>query len=225
MAVMLDACRVDPKQETDACIIWLHGLGADGYDFVNVVPSLGLPSTHTIRFIFPHAPSQPVTINGGLVMPAWYDILGPDLDAMQDAVGIKKSEQAIKALLTQIMSQGIDSSRIILIGFSQGGALALHTALRFEAPLGGVVALSAYLPLHDAVMNERHLANQQIPIFMAHGFADPVVPYWVGQKSFQYLTSAGYSPSWHSYPIPHTVYLPELSDIGNWIIQRVGLKM
>jgi len=223
--VVLKAVNIEPKQKRDACVIWLHGLGADGYDFVHAVPSLGLSEPHSIEFIFPHAPPLPVTINGGFVMPAWYDILGPDLQAQQDAKGLKKSEEALKALLLRLMAEGVSSKRIILIGFSQGGALALYTALRFDHPLGGVAALSAYLPIHTELAKERHHANDQIPIFMGHGLVDPVVPYWVGKQSCSFLQTLGYAPLWHDYPIPHTVCLPELMTLGNWINQVYGSKL
>lgn len=214
---LLDVVKVEPKREADACVIWLHGLGADGHDFVNVIPNLGLSKNHGIRFIFPHAPKQPVTINGGLVMPAWYDIAAIDLDSAQDEVGLKKSEMALRGLLHQQTEQGIYSDRIVLMGFSQGGALALHTALRLDKPLAGVGVLSSYLPLHQQVEEEQCVENDTISIFMAHGFMDPVVPYWIGQKSFAMLEKLGYEPTWHAYAMPHTVCLQELSDIGQWL--------
>ncbi len=214
---LLDAEIIEPKNKADACVIWLHGLGADGHDFVDVVPSLGLPREHQIRFIFPHAPTMPITMNGGMVMPAWYDIGAIDLRAVQDEKGIRKSEGAIKALIEAQIQSGIKSERIILAGFSQGGALALHTALRYPRPLAGVMVLSAYLPLQELLAKEMHSVNSRIPLFMAHGFMDTVVSYWIGQQSCTHLQAAGFEVDWHSYPMAHTVSLSELHDIGVWI--------
>lgn len=214
---LLDAEIIEPNNKADACVIWLHGLGADGHDFVDVVPSLGLPREHQIRFIFPHAPTMPITMNGGMVMPAWYDIGAIDLRAVQDEKGIRKSEGAIKALIEAQIQSGIKSERIILAGFSQGGALALHTALRYPRPLAGVMVLSAYLPLQELLAKEMHSVNSRIPLFMAHGFMDTVVSYWIGQQSCTHLQAAGFEVDWHSYPMAHTVSLSELHDIGVWI--------
>lgn len=216
-ATLLAAEIIEPPSHASATVIWLHGLGADGYDFVDVVPSLGLPGNHDIRFIFPHAPKMPITMNGGMIMPAWYDIGAIDLRAVQDEQGIRKSEQAILRLIQAEMEKGISSQRILLVGFSQGGALALHTALRFTQPLAGAMVLSAYLPLQDLLQQDMHSANRQLPIFMAHGFMDTVVSYWIGQQSCTALQAAGYQVDWHSYPMAHTVSLTELHDIGAWI--------
>lgn len=218
----LEYLEVNPKGKPEACVVWLHGLGADGYDFVDVVPSLNLPEGHNIRFIFPHAPQRPITINAGMVMPGWYDILGLTMKDPHDEVGIKASEQLIFLLLQDIFATGIPSDRIILMGFSQGGALSLHSALRFPQRLGGVAALSAYLPLDSLLPQERHPANAALPIFMAHGMADPVVPYLMGLHASQQLEKLGYSVEWHAYPILHTVCMPELADISHWI-QRILL--
>lgn len=214
---LLDAEIIEPQNTADACVIWLHGLGADGHDFVDAVPSLGLPKDHRIRFIFPHAPVMPITMNAGMVMPAWYDIGAIDLRAAQDEVGIKKSEQAILALINDQLQKGIKSERIILAGFSQGGAMALHTALRYPQPLAGAIVLSAYLPLQDQLAEEKSEANAKLPLFMAHGFMDTVVSYWIGQQSCTHLQAAGFNVDWHSYPMAHTVILSELHDIGAWI--------
>lgn len=219
----LEAITIEPKSKANACIIWLHGLGADGSDFVDVVPHLGLPEHHAIQFIFPHAPHRPISINAGYVMPGWYDIVAIDANAPQDENGIKQSEQDLRGLINSAIKQRISPQRILLMGFSQGGALALHTALRFEQPLAGVGVLSAYLPLHDLVEKEKHQANQAIPIFMAHGLSDPIVPYRLGEQSFAWLQNAGYSPSWHAYPMEHTVCMQELMDIGNWIHRQLPL--
>lgn len=216
----LQSVEINPSDTPQACVIWLHGLGADGYDFVDAVPSLQLPQSKPIRFIFPHAPHRPITVNNGMVMPGWYDIKGLTLEDKHDEMGIKASEQLLHLLLQDVIAAGIPSQHIILLGFSQGGALALHTALRFPQRLGGVGALSAYLPLDSLVPHEKHPANAQIPIFMAHGMADPVVPYFMGLNACQLLERLGYAVDWHVYPIQHTVCLPELSDIGQWI-QRI----
>lgn len=218
-----DAITIEPKQKADACIIWLHGLGADGGDFAGVVPSLGLADKHAIRFIFPHAPDRPVTLNAGYIMPAWYDIVAIDFRAPQDEKGIKESEKNLQALIHQQIKAGIPCKRILLMGFSQGGALALHTALRFEQPLAGVGVLSGYLPLHPTLAHEKHSANATIPIFMAHGTRDPVVPYVMGQQSFERLQQAGFNPVWHPYPMEHTVCIQELIDIGQWINHQLPL--
>ncbi|MFI4938133.1 MAG: alpha/beta hydrolase [Candidatus Berkiellales bacterium] len=222
--MLLPAIKVEPRGKADASIIWLHGLGADGHDFVDAIPGLGLPLDHGIKFIFPHAPKRPVTINGGMVMPAWFDIAAIDLDARQDEEGIRMAEGALNALIAEVLQEGIHAKRIILIGFSQGGALALHTALRSSEPLGGVAGLSTYLPLHSHLAKENITANKQIPIFMAHGMMDPVVPYWIGQKSYACLQGAGFSPEWYAYPMVHTVCLPELKDLGQWIQRHLTLQ-
>lgn len=218
-SLLSEAIVVEPKVSTDACVIWMHGLGADGYDFADVVPSLKLPHDHRIRFIFPHAPSIPVTINGGYVMPAWYDIQAIDIGALQDSKGIHRSAGQIEEMVKQLIAQGVQSQRIMLIGFSQGGAMALHTALRFGESLAGVAALSAYLPLHDQLKNEIDKANSQVPIFMAHGLEDNVVPYTLGLQSCEHLKSLGLKVDWHTYSMAHTVCLPELEALGHWIRQ------
>lgn len=215
---MQKAIVIEPKVKADACVIWLHGLGADGNDFVDAVPLLSLPQNHTIRFIFPHAPKLPVSINAGMIMPAWYDIIALDLEGAQDEKGIRLSEQSIKKMITDVIEEGISPARIFLLGFSQGGALALHTALRYEKLLGGVASLSGYLPLHPFLAKEINVINKQLPIFMAHGFMDPVVSYWMGQKSLACLQGAGFQVDWHSYPIMHTISVPEMHDLGNWIL-------
>ena len=216
MSQALNAVIVEPKQPANACVIWLHGLGADGHDFEDVIPSLHLPATHRIRFIFPHAPAIPVSLNNKMIMPAWFDIFGLGGDSLQDEAGIRKSEGWLKGVLNDLIAEDIPSEKIFLVGFSQGGALALHTALRFEKPLAGVAGLSTYLPLHENLANEQNKANQFISIFLAHGLMDPVVSYWMGQKSLAYLKDAGYDPLWHDYPIAHTVCLPELQSLGRW---------
>lgn len=200
-------------------IIWLHGLGADGQDFVPIVDELSLPVA--VRFIFPHAPQQPVTINGGYVMRAWYDIAQPTIDAQQDESGIRASQQAIDALIAQEVARGIAPDHIFLAGFSQGGAVALHTALRQTVPLAGVLALSCYLPLADTTPNEALASTRITPIFMAHGRNDTIVPYGLGLASRDTLTKLGYAVKWHEYTMQHSVCEPELRDIETWLKQQI----
>jgi phospholipase/carboxylesterase len=219
MGMVFDAITIEPNKKADAVVIWLPGLGADGYDFVDAVPSLGLGQDHSIRFIFPHAPSQPVTLNNNFVMPAWYDIFALEFNAPEDEKGIKQAEEILGKLIDSVITQGIASTRIFLLGFSQGGALAIHTALRFNKPLAGVGVLSGWLPLRSLLLKEQHVANANIPIFMGHGSQDPLVPEKMGQYSYKLITEAGHEVDWHSYPMEHTVCLPELKDIGKWIQQ------
>ncbi|MBS0286421.1 MAG: carboxylesterase [Proteobacteria bacterium] len=218
----LQAITIEPATKADACIIWLHGLGANGHDFEGVINELGLETTHAIRFIFPHAPALSVTLNGGYVMPAWYDIFAIDFDAPEDEIGIRCAQIEINALIEKNLDEGIESSRIILMGFSQGGALALHTAIRFGKPLGGVGVLSGYLPLHRIFDKEIHAANQELSIFMAHGLVDDVVPFSMAELSLACLQAAGFNPAWHTYPMPHGICLQELQDIGKWINQQLS---
>jgi phospholipase/carboxylesterase len=205
-----------------ACVIWMHGLGADGNDFVPVVKELGLPEDLPIRFIFPHAPMRAVTINAGHVMRAWYDILSLDgVDRRGDETGIRQSQVAIEALIAKEVSRGMARERIVLAGFSQGGAIALQTALRHKEKLAGVLALSTYLPLADSLAAEAAPANKNIPIFMAHGSHDPVIAMAMAIKSRDFLSSLSYEVDWHEYAIPHSVSMQEISDIGRWLRQRI----
>ena len=204
-------------------IIWLHGLGADGHDFVPVADQLKLPVA--VRYVFPHAPMRPVTVNGGFVMRAWYDItqLAPPgtglakSDTHQDAAGINASQALIETLLAQEVAQGTAPKNIFLAGFSQGGAVALHTALRQSNPLGGVLALSTYLPLAHSAVDEIHQSTVATPIFMAHGRNDPVIPYAMGSESKELLLKLGYAVEWHEYPMQHSVCDAELHDIEKWL--------
>jgi phospholipase/carboxylesterase len=199
-------------------IIWLHGLGADGSDFAPIADELKLPVP--VRFIFPDAPLRPVTINGGMVMRAWYDIAAPDIDARQDAEGIRASQSLIEELVDREVEQGIAQGSIFLAGFSQGGAVALHTALRQTVPLAGVLALSTYLPLADRAEDEALAATRNTPIFMAHGRSDPLIPCALGQNSRDALLGLGYTVEWHEYPMPHSVCEEELRDIGDWLSRQ-----
>jgi phospholipase/carboxylesterase len=199
-------------------IIWLHGLGADGSDFAPIADELKLPVP--VRFIFPDAPLRPVTINGGMVMRAWYDIAAPDIDARQDAEGIRASQSLIEELVDREVEQGIAQGNIFLAGFSQGGAVALHTALRQTVPLAGVLALSTYLPLADRAEDEALAATRNTPIFMAHGRSDPLIPCALGQNSRDALLGLGYTVEWHEYPMLHSVCEEELRDIGDWLSRQ-----
>ena len=204
----------DPKHT----IIWLHGLGADGHDFVPIVPELQLPDTIAVRFIFPHAPSRPVTINGGMVMPAWYDIKGMENIAdKEDREGMEASRDLVLELVAQEAERGVAPGKIVLAGFSQGGAVVLHTALRAEQRFAGVMALSTYLPFSSQASTENTGVNENTPLFMAHGTLDPVVPVQLGEASMRALVGLGYSPSWHTYTIPHSVSPEEITDISNWL--------
>ena len=200
-------------------IIWLHGLGADGHDFVPIADELELPVA--VRYIFPHAPMRPVTINGGFVMRAWYDIASQSMDAQQDAAGIRASHSLVEELIAREVAQGIAPRNIFLAGFSQGGAIALHTALRQAVPLGGVLALSTYLPLAEAVARELLDQSKATPIFMAHGRNDPVVPYALGVFSRDALQEFGYAVEWHEYAMQHSVCEEELRDIANWLGEKI----
>ena len=203
-------------------VIWLHGLGADGNDFAAMVPQLDLRGCPPIRFIFPHAPSMPVTVNGGYVMPAWYDIVGANLVDRQDAAGIQKSEKAIVALIEQEVARGIPYERIVLAGFSQGCAMALHTGLRLPHRLAGIMALSGYLPLADRFPSERHTANAHTPVFIAHGTQDPVVILKRGEDSRDALKALGHPVQWHTYPMQHSVHPQEIVDIAAFLKQVLG---
>jgi phospholipase/carboxylesterase len=214
MTALLPNIQIESAPNPSAAVIWLHGLGADGRDFAALVPELDLSGCPAIRFIFPHAPSMPVTINGGYVMPAWYDIRGADLTSRQDEAGIRASEQAIAALIAREIARGIPAKNIVLAGFSQGCAMALHTGLRFPQALAGIMALSGYLPLAEHFAAERAPANAHTPIFMAHGNQDPVVDPARGAASRDLLTGLGYPVEWHSYPMPHSVHPHEVADIA-----------
>lgn len=197
-----------------AAVIWLHGLGADGNDFAAIVPELDLHDCPPIRFVFPHAPSMPVTLNGGYVMPAWYDILGGDMQRREDEAGIRRSASAIEALIAREVARGIASERIVLAGFSQGCAMVLHTGLRHRARLAGIMALSGYLPLAGSLAAEASAANRSLPIYMAHGTGDPMIPIARAQASRDALQALGYPVQWHDYPMQHSVHPRELQDIS-----------
>jgi len=218
---MLEYIEVNPEKKAQASIIWLHGLGANGDDFVPLVPQLKLPPDLAIRFIFPHAPTRPVTINFGYVMPAWYDIYSLNRDMQEDAEGIKQSSTAITQLIEQEKKLGIPSDKIILAGFSQGGAIALHTALHYPEKLAGVIALSTYVPLHKHFGLHTEKANSNTPIFMAHGEQDNIVPLEFAVLSKNLLQKSHYSVDWKTYPMAHSVSLEETKDIREFIIKNL----
>jgi phospholipase/carboxylesterase len=213
---LLDALEVGAERP-DYSIIWLHGLGADGYDFEPLVPELHFANKDRTRFVFPHAPHRPVSINAGMRMPAWYDIVGIDEHAPEDENGIRASAAQLEALIAQQQDRGVVPGRIVLAGFSQGGAVALHTALRHGARLAGVLALSTYLPLRENVAAEASDASRGMPIFMAHGVADPVVPLHLAERTRELLQQQGYSIAWHAYEMDHTVIPQEIDDISRWL--------
>ena len=214
----------DTGQNPSATVIWLHGLGADGFDFQPIVPQLGLPKDLSVRFIFPHAPTMPVTMNGGYIMPAWYDLYSlnvrnPDTDP-QDEQGIKRSAAAIRRLIQQENARGVSNDNIILVGFSQGGAMSLYTGLTMDKPLAGIMALSCYLPLHTTIEQDINPNTKTTPIFMAHGRQDPVVLHEYGKASAEFLQQLGYTVAWHEYDMEHTVCPDEVKAIGAWLKAR-----
>jgi len=198
-------------------IIWLHGLGADGHDFEAIVPELSLPASASYRFIFPHAPFQRITVNKGQVMRGWYDIRSADIDRQEDFEGINDSTLALMSLIEAEIERGIPAENIVIAGFSQGGAIALNTGLRYHTKLAGIMALSTYLPSHDAYPENAHEENKNTPIFMAHGEVDEVISYMIGEKTHQKLEAMGYPIEWHSYKIGHGVGPDELDDISKWL--------
>lgn len=220
MSTLLPHLTLETAPQPTSAVIWLHGLGADGHDFASLVPELDLQGCAPIRFLFPHAPSIPVTINNGYVMPAWFDILGMNGQGPKDEAGIRRSEASIRALIAQERGRGIAAERIVLAGFSQGCALALHTGLRFEERLAGIVALSGFLPLAEKIAAERHATNADTPVFMAHGSLDPVVRVERGADSRDTLTALGQPVQWHSYPMEHSLCAAEVADISAFL-QRV----
>jgi phospholipase/carboxylesterase len=215
----LEVIELQSGKNPTASLIVLHGLGADGTDFVPIAQELRLDSIGEVRFLFPHAPVMPVTINNGFEMPAWYDIFTPDLMRHEDAEGIARTELAIEALIAHEVARGIPARRIVLAGFSQGCAMTLHTGLRHPARLAGLIALSGYLPLADMLATERHPANFDTPIFMAHGTADPVVVLGRAEAARDALVALGHPVQWHTYPMPHSVHPREIADISTFLQQ------
>lgn len=213
---------IEPKsgKPADACVFILHGLGADGHDFEPLVPALGLPASANVRFIMPHAPRLPVTINGGMVMPAWYDILAMDLGRRVDETQLKASAERVQGLIQEQIDQGIDSQRVIMAGFSQGGAVAYHAALSFPQPLGGLLAMSSYFATADSIVLAE--ANKQIPVEVQHGSFDPIVPESLGKSGADRLSSLGYAVNYRQYSMAHSLCPQQVSDIGRWLLQRLS---
>ena len=215
---LLPCIEIEPDTPADAAVIWLHGLGADGNDFVPIVPELRLPDNMAVRFVFPNAPSIPVSINGGFVMPAWYDILALDVERKVDHSQLLASAEKIRLLIDRETDRGISSQRIVLAGFSQGGAVSYQTALTYMQPLAGLLCLSSYFATADSITPNR--ANKQLPIQICHGSRDPMVPEQLGQAAYRRLSEMGYSVDYKSYPMEHAVCPEEIADISQWL-QRV----
>ncbi|GAB3544002.1 alpha/beta hydrolase [Noviherbaspirillum agri] len=217
MNKVLETIEIESGPNPGVSVIWLHGLGADGNDFVPIVRELDLSGCPAIRFVFPHAPVMPVTINNGYMMRAWYDILTIDIAGREDEVGLRRSQTMVEHLIAQEKARGIPADRIILAGFSQGCAMALQTGLRHPEKLAGLLCLSGYLPIHATLPDERHSANHDTPIFLAHGRSDPIVPLFTAEKSRDMLISLGYNVEWHAYAMPHSVCEEEIADISVWL--------
>jgi phospholipase/carboxylesterase len=214
---LLEALEVETASSPTTAVIWLHGLGADGYDFVDIVPALRLPASLAVRFVFPHAPMRAVTINQGMVMRAWYDVRNDAGARREDEPGVRASQRQIEALIAREKTRGVPAGRLVLAGFSQGGAMALHTGLRHPDRLAGIMALSCFLPLADTLAAEAGAANRDVPILMAHGTQDPLIPLARARQAHQVLTGLGYPVEWHEYPIPHSVSEAEIRDIAAWL--------
>ena len=217
---MLESIELETAPNPTASVIWLHGLGADGNDFAPIVPELELPDI-AIRFVFPHAPMQPVTINGGMVMRAWYDI-SDNAIRREDESGVRASQVELEKLIARERSRGVAAQNIVLAGFSQGGAVVLHTGLRHPERLAGIMALSTYVPLADLVSGEIAAMNRSLPIFMAHGSGDPIIPMARAQQSRTLLEQLGYAVEWHDYPMPHSVCAEEIADVSGWLQRVLG---
>ena len=218
----LETIEITSAENPTAAVIWMHGLGADGNDFVPIVRELDLTGCPAIRFVFPHADAIPVTVNGGYVMRAWYDIFTADLVRREDAAGLRKSQQQIEQLIAREIARGIPADKIVLAGFSQGCAMTLQTGLRYPQKLAGLLCLSGYLPIHTTVAAERSLANADTPIFMAHGRGDGVVTIDRAENSRDVLKELGYAIEWHEYLMPHSVCTEEIDDIGPWLKRVLG---
>ncbi|MBQ0757158.1 MAG: dienelactone hydrolase family protein [Amphritea sp.] len=222
---LLSCVEVEPSKPANATVIWLHGLGADGHDFEPVVPALKLPESLPVRFVFPNAPHQPVTVNGGMVMPAWYDILEMSIERKIDVDGLLKSVQQIEALIQREIDRGIASDRIVLAGFSQGGAVAYHAALCYPKPLAGLMTLSTYMATAELIEQQRSDVNRNIPVVIHHGTADDVVPISLGTQATEKLQQLGYHPQWHSWPIDHGLCLEEVESIGEWLVRTLEMEI
>ncbi|AEY00914.1 carboxylesterase [Oceanimonas sp. GK1] len=219
---MLTSLKIDTAPHPNACVIWLHGLGADGHDFAPIVPELHLPAGAAVRFVFPHAPAIPVTINGGMAMPAWYDILAMDIDRKVDETQLRRSAAAVIELVEQQIAAGIDSRRIVLAGFSQGGAVAYEAALSVDKPLGGLIAMSTYFATADSITASE--ANRDLPILVLHGTQDPVVSEQLGLRACRALEQLGHVPEYHRYPMAHAVCAEEIADISRFLCRCLALN-
>lgn len=213
----LDRITVEPNSNATSCVIWLHGLGDSGAGFSPIVPALRLPKEHCIRFIFPHAPEQAVTINQGAVMRSWYDIKAMDLHNRADMAGVLQSEQALHALIQEQIDYGIAADKIVLAGFSQGGVVSLFAGLRYPQALAGILAMSCYLPTADHLPELLATANENTPILQQHGEQDEVVPISFGKMAHQLLIAQGYQTQWSAYPMPHSVTAEQITDISIWL--------
>jgi phospholipase/carboxylesterase len=219
---LLDAIEIETAPAPTAAVIWMHGLGADGHDFEPIVPELRLGPRPSIRFVFPHAPLRPVTINQGHVMRAWYDIRALAGVRREDEAGVRQSARQIESLIARERLRGIPAERLVLAGFSQGGAMALHTGLRHAERLAGVMALSCYLPLASTLEAEAAPANRAVPIFWAHGVHDPMIPLALAEQSREQLATLGYPIEWHQYAMPHSVSAEEIAEIARWLGRVLG---
>jgi len=215
--VARDAVEIETGPAPRAAIIWLHGLGADGHDFEPIVPELVRPGERALRFVFPHAPMRPVTLNGGYAMRAWYDIIALDRRAAEDEKGIRASQALVTELIGRETARGIAAERIVIAGFSQGGAMALYCGARYPERLAGIIGLSCYQPLASRFDAERLPANQATPVFLAHGMQDPVVSPVLGEATLRQLQAAGYAVEWHAYSMPHAVCPQEITDLAAWL--------
>ncbi len=217
-----ETVEVGAGAQADGTVIWLHGLGADGHDFEPIVPELNLAEHADIRFVFPHAPVRPVTINGGVPMRAWYDVISLDRSGPQDEAGIRDSAASLLQLIEREKERGVDASRIVLAGFSQGGAIAMHTAMRVPQRLAGLMALSTWMPLEstigEEVVDNSESQPRELPVLMAHGTFDPMLPLAAGQHARKIMQDAGFKVQWHEYPMAHAVCAEEISEIRKWLV-------
>lgn len=217
MSKQLEVIEINPKITAQASVIWLHGLGADGSDFTSIVPELSVAQKKGVRFIFPHAPLRPVTINAGMTMRAWFDLYGLNANSPQDESGLRQGQQGIDGLIAKEINRNIPSHKIVLAGFSQGGALALFCGLRYPLKLAGILGLSSFLPLADKLTAEINSMNTNTPIMLAHGYFDQVVSSTFGEMTKTHLEKIGYSVEWHTYPMGHSVCPAEIQDIDRWL--------
>ncbi|AGP80133.1 putative phospholipase/carboxylesterase family protein [Alteromonas mediterranea MED64] len=214
---LLPCVEINPSTAPDACVIWLHGLGDSGHGFAPIVPELKLPDSMAVKFLFPHAPERPITINGGMRMRAWYDIKSLDFESRADLEGVKESAEQVEQLIKAQIESGIKAERIVLAGFSQGGVIALHLAPRFSQKLAGVMALSTYMCEPALLSSEALDVNRETPIVMAHGEQDEVVPVFMGNAAFKTLNECGFKATWQTYTMQHNVCMQELNDISAWL--------